>query len=117
MCAPVRRGTKKELMDYILFKILLAIVVVEAITNLLVKSELFLPVRKFFFNNKENKVFNWFHSLLDCGYCTSVWIGWFVAILFLTDNLTNFFIIGIGIHRLANLFHHIIDMIWGTEEL
>ena len=104
-------------MFYTLLNILLAIVSVEAITNLLTKSELFLPVRKFFFDRKSNKIFNWFHSLLDCGYCTSVWIGWFIAILFLLDGLTNFFIIGIALHRLANLFHHIIDRIWGTEHL
>jgi hypothetical protein len=104
-------------MWYTFFNILLAIISVEAITNLLTKSEIFLPVRKFFHDRSENKIFSWFHSLLDCGYCTSVWIGWIIAILFLLDGLCNFFIIGIGLHRLANLFHHIIDRIWGEEEL
>jgi len=104
-------------MWYTFFNILLAIVSVEAITNLLTKSEFFLPVKKYLFNRKSNRFFNWFHDLLDCGYCTSVWIGWFVAILFVVDGLTNFFIIGIALHRLANLLHHVIDRVWGEEKL
>jgi len=104
-------------MWYEFVNILLAIVTVEAVTNLLTKSDFFMPVRKFFFDRRENKLFNWFHNLLDCGYCTSVWIGWFVAFLFVMDKLTNVFIIGIALHRASNLLHHIIDRIWGKEEI
>jgi hypothetical protein len=98
-----------------ILKLIFAIVLVEAITNLLTKSEFFLPVRKFFFKRNENKFFGWLHDLLDCGYCTSVWIGWFIALFLIFGGLYNFFFIGIFLHRMANLFHHFIDMIWGED--
>jgi hypothetical protein len=108
---------KKEIMELVILYLFISVVTVEAITNLLTKSEFFLPVRKFFFDRKENRICNFVHDLLDCGYCTSVWIGFFVAVLYTKDVLINPFIIGIVLHRLANLFHHIIDRVWGKEEI
>jgi len=101
----------------ILFKILFFIVITEAITEVVVKSELFFPLRKWVFNRKKNKVFEWLHSLLDCGYCFSVWVGWFVTLLLFVPNQNIVFIskyidwvfIGLFIHRGSNLFHFIVD--------
>jgi hypothetical protein len=100
----------------IIVKFLCSIVLVEAITEILTKSELFEPVRKFFFDRKKNKLFNKLHDLIDCGYCTSVWIGFFTALLIFSDvNFINkyidWFIIGLILHRLANFLHSIFDWI------
>jgi hypothetical protein len=99
-----------------IFKLLLAIIITEAITELATKSEIFYPIRKKIFNiGKNNKFFDWLHSLLDCGYCFSVWSGMVVAFLFFSDiNLhwsMKCLFIGIILHRLSNLFHNLMDRI------
>lgn len=93
--------------------ILFAIILTEAITQLITKSEFFKPIRKFFFKNRENRVCNWIHELLDCGYCTSVWVGWVVAVCMVVVNniVLNAFFAGIVLHRLSNVLHFIIDRI------
>jgi hypothetical protein len=93
-----------------MLRIILAVIVVEAITNIITKSELFTPVRAYFF--KKNK---WVHDLLDCGYCMSVWIGIFAAIYLTFFKVTAVEIFGLGIvlHRLSNIFHFIVD--WFDE--
>lgn len=101
----------------IIVKFLFSIVFVEAVTEILTKSELFEPVRKFFFDRKKNnKLSNKLHDLIDCGYCTSVWIGFFTALLMFPDvNFINkyidWFILGLILHRLANFLHSIFDYI------
>jgi hypothetical protein len=100
-----------------MFNILLAVVCVEAITNILTKSELFLPIRKFLFDRQFSLFCRWLHSLLDCGYCTSVWVGWFIAIMYLIGLLDNVFFWGLALHRMSNLLHHIIDRVWGKENI
>lgn len=96
--------------------ILFAVILTEAITQIITKSELFKPLRKFFFDRKENRLCKYIHDLLDCGYCTSVWIGWFVAAMFIfMDNIIlNIFFVGIVLHRLSNVLHFIIDKIDGN---
>jgi len=96
----------------LILQILAIIILIESITNILSKSVLFEPVRGFF--NKHNK---FIYRLLDCPYCTSVWVGMFcVAMLYLYNinvlplPLTLFFI-GIIFHRLSNILHFIIDRI------
>lgn len=101
-------------MEILIF--LFSIVLVESITELLTKSEIFSPVREFFFNRRQNKVLAFIHRLLDCGYCTSVWAGWFVALVFfmnigIINVWVDWFFIGLLIHRLSNILHFIIDRI------
>ena len=93
--------------------ILFAVILTEAITEIITKSELFKPIRKFFFKKKENRLCNWIHDLLDCGYCTSVWVAWFVAtcIIVVNNIVLNAFFAGIVLHRLSNIFHFIVDRI------
>jgi len=95
----------------VILKFLFAIVVVEAITNIITKSVFFSPVREFFFNRRKNKLFKWVHSLLDCAYCTSVWVGWFVYICWFCFDSTIIDVIFMGfvLHRLANVLHFVID--------
>jgi hypothetical protein len=106
----------------LILKIFLAIVLTEAITELVVKSEIFRPLRAKIFNlGQDNKFFNWLHNLLDCGYCFSVWAGWTVAFLFyqeynLISPYIDWFIVGLFLHRSANLFHNIMDRVHGFLE-
>ena len=93
----------------------LAIILIEALTEIVSKSEIFIPVKKFFFN--KNRFFSWVHELLDCPYCTSVWIALFVFFIFiLLDNCyLNMFFYGIILHRLSNIFHDLVDRINGKD--
>jgi len=95
----------------VIIKLLFAIIVVEAITNIITKSVVFNPIREFFFNKRKNKVFDWMHNLLDCPYCTSVWVGLFVYICWFCFNLRiiNIIFMGFVLHRCANVAHSIID--------
>jgi hypothetical protein len=108
---------------WLLVKFLLAIVLTEATTEIVTKSEIFNPVRKRIFEKgQDNKFFNWLHSLLDCGYCFSVWAGASIAFLFFRDvGLINvyvdWFFVGIVLHRLSNLFHNVVDRIHGLDKL
>lgn len=103
---------------------LLCVIATEAITELITKSEIFKPLREFFFNHRNKKLFNWIHDLATCGYCTSVWVGWFVvSVWFYLDQLVNqkftmfmfvkLFFIGLVFHRLSNMLHFFID--WLNE--
>ncbi len=99
-------------------KFLLAVVLVEALTELLVKSEFFKPLRRFFFVRREIPFFGWVHNLLDCGYCTSVWAASFVMCLLLLDSLYVNIVCGVFVlHRLSNVFHYISDRFKGDIDL
>lgn len=107
-------------MDYwFLLQFVAAVIGVEAITQIITKSELFSPIKEFFYNRRNNKFFKWLHDLLDCGYCTSVWIGWLIAALWVyADNLLlDILFVGIVIHRLSNILHFMIDRLDRTREL
>lgn len=93
------------------FHFLLAIVAVEAMTEIITKSEVVSPVREFFFNKRKIKIFDWIYSLLNCGYCTSVWIGVFVSIIWFCfdSKFLDIIFIGLVFHRLSNMLHFIID--------
>ena len=100
-----------------MLKYLLAIILIEALTELISKSEFFEPFRKFFFDRKDRKFSNLIFNLLDCGYCTSVWVAWFVIIVYiLLDNFyVNTFFYGIILHRASNILHFFIDRIKGED--
>ena len=95
----------------IILKFLLAIIVVEGITNIITKSMFFSPIREFFFNRRKNKLFYLIHDLLDCSYCFSVWAGWFVCLcwFYFDSKIIDVVFIGIVLHRLSNVLHFIID--------
>lgn len=95
-----------------LLEIITTIVLIEAVTNILSKSDIFEPVRAFFFKHCK-----FIHNLLDCPYCTSVWVGvgsFFLLYLYTDDKLPIFVTLlcmGVVFHRLSNILHHIIDRI------
>jgi len=102
-------------------KVVFVVVFIEALTEIITKSEITEPIRKFVFEKgHKNKFFNWLHRLLDCGYCTSVWIGLFAALLLFRDlhlisPYLDWIFIGLILHRLSNVFHFIVDRIRGIE--
>ena len=108
---------------WLFIKFVLAIILTEAITEIITKSELFNPLRALIFklgktSGFKGRLFDWLHSLLDCGYCFSVWAGVLIAFLFLRDLhlihcSVDWFFVGLVLHRLSNLFHNIMDRIHG----
>ena len=101
-------------MFIVLLKLIFSIFIVESITELLTKSEIFDPVREWFFNRRDKKVFSFIHKMLDCGYCTSVWSGWFVALVFFRDieiinGWVDWFFVGLALQRMSNALHFVID--------
>lgn len=96
-----------------LIVVLSLVIFTEAITELVTKSEIFSPIRKFFFDRKQNSFCAAIHILLDCGYCMSIWVGLFSAYVFyFVDNIFfNVLFMGIILHRLSNILHFVIDRI------
>jgi hypothetical protein len=91
---------------------------VEASTNIISKSELFKPLRRFLFKKGEKySFFKYLHELFDCPYCMSVWVSAFYVIILLLVlnngflNVFLFFCFIIALHRLSNVLHYIIDFL------
>lgn len=104
-----------------IYKIVFVVVFIEALTEIITKSEITEPIRKYVFKmGHKNKFFAWLHRLLDCGYCTSVWIGMFAAILLFRDMeifnpYLDWIFMGLVLHRFSNVFHFLVDRIRGIE--
>ena len=107
-------------MSNILLLFIIAIIVTEAITEIVSKSSLFEPLRKYLFKRKSNKLFNFLHSLLDCGFCLSVWVGIIVGNVLLDVTIVtiwlDWFIIGLLVHKCSNVLHNLIDWTRGAKE-
>ena len=104
-------------MEFI-FSLILSVILTETITELLVKSELSSRfIKSKLHKNRENKLCGFLHDLLDCGYCTSVWIGVLSSIIFIDyiiiDKSVSWLIFGLLTHRLSNLWHFVIDRVRG----
>ena len=104
----------------IFFRYFILVILTEAITELVVKSEFFFPLRAYLHRKGlGNKFFKWVHELTDCGYCFSVWVGCAIA-LFLVDMDTvlinkyfDWILVGLVLHRVSNILHFLIDRIRG----
>ena len=97
-------------MIIILFKILITIIATEAITELVVKSEFFEPLRKWLFEST-SKILNFIHRIVDCGYCFSVWASILTTFMILQGEFgtVDFLVVILVVHRLSNMLHFIID--------
>ena len=100
------------------FTLILLLLNIEAVTNILSKSEIFLPFRRFLFNHSNYRVVKLLHDLLDCPYCTSVWVSLFyITMLYLIvevyalSSVFMFIMLVIAFHRMSNILHHIIDRV------
>jgi len=98
-----------------LLLIILFIISIEATTNIVSKSEFFKPLRKYLFNHSNYRAVRFIHDLIDCPYCTSVWISLFYVCAALLLMNTHGFIaletlmIVVSFHRLSNILHYVID--------
>ena len=96
--------------------IIATVILIEAITNIITKSDLFLPIREFLFKSNY-KLLKFMHRVIDCPYCTSVWVSLFcIAMLYLyiintLPHILALFFMGIVLHRLSNILHFFIDRI------
>lgn len=98
----------------LILKFIFAVVFTETITELLTKSEIFRCVRERLFTFRHKKFAKFLHDLLDCGYCTSVWVGCLMALLLFKDVsiitiYVDWIFIGLIIHRCSNIIHFGID--------
>lgn len=93
-------------------KFVLAVILTEAVTELIIESEIFEPIKL-----KIMRIGQFFEKLLTCGYCMSVWTGICASYLFqLTIGLKYLswfepLILGFVIHRLSNLYHDFTSII------
>lgn len=101
-----------------IIKIIIAIICVESITEIIVKSNIFAPIREFIGNRIEKSLFFlWLDMLINCGHCMSVWVSWFIYFILLFDSVVivnvyiDWFLIGLVIQRLSNYLHFIVDRI------
>lgn len=90
------------------------IIAVEALTELIVDSKIGFPIRDWFSRNPEPKGF-WaklrakIGELINCGYCTSVWVA-FLAAYFVPAKACTwpvFIVKALIIHRLSNMMHEL----------
>lgn len=97
---------------FLVLQIIAAVVCTEALTELVVKSEFFHPLRKFLFES-DFRLLNYIHRIFDCGYCFSVWAaGLSMYLIFYLSNLVTYsFVFLLVVHRLSNLFHFIMDAV------
>ena len=97
-----------------LLDMIMAVIATEAATNLITKSEFSMRfIKEPLFKLRRFRIFNFIHDILDCGYCTSVWMAGLFALFFLTNSF-GFVIIVLVLHRLSNMLHFIID--WLDEK-
>jgi hypothetical protein len=98
-------------MYILILKIIAAVICTEAMTELAVKSELFLPLRKFLFESKLG-IFRFIHKIFDCGYCFSVWAAMLSIVLIYNINIFTIHLMAVLIiHRLSNLLHSLGDVV------
>lgn len=100
-------------------KFFIACLLTEAITEILVKSEVFSPIRRRLFSLRgKSSGYAWFSDLIECGYCSSVWVGCAMSWLLISDfGLVNiyidWFLLGLVVHRCSNVVHFCIDRLRG----
>lgn len=92
-----------------MLEFILAVVLTELLVELVVKSEIFKPLRQALGR------WDWIKKLVNCGYCFSIWAA--IAVVFLTDipypltgnRWLNLGLTALVIHRLSNYLHNFND--------
>lgn len=111
-----------------IFAWLAVIIAVEALTELITSSSIMFPIRDWFSKPPDEtkklrcpirRSFRWLRGfigeLLNCGYCTSVWVALLLAHFAPTGKCVGcvlyawpiFFIKVLVIHRLSNIVHEL----------
>jgi hypothetical protein len=94
----------------LLIQVLMVVILTEQLTQLVIKSDIFKPVRHMIF-----KLGDWFTNLFSCGACFSVWVAAGVVILtntsyILTGNhWCDLGLMALVVSRLSNILHNMID--------
>ena len=97
-------------MGIMLFYLFCVVVATEAVTELAIKSQIFLPLRRFLSSKSQ-----FMQELLSCGYCFSVWVATAAVLsVGISIPLSEWGIVNYGIsilvvHRLSNVLHNVID--------
>lgn len=85
----------------------IAILYVEAVTEILINGEIFAGFRDFLHNLSD-----FTSQLITCGYCLSVWvsatIAWALPLPISNYSLINFIVATFALHRLSNVTHEAI---------
>ena len=87
-------------------KLVLCIIAAEALTQLACKAEIFDKLREWL---KSLSAFTF--SLLSCSYCVSVWVAAGVTVFYFTWEYSQFFVIGLVIHRISNFAHDLFRVV------
>lgn len=100
-------------MMYLILLLLCAAVCTEAVVEIVVKSNIFEPVRKFL--EKRN---SFLFQLVSCGHCFSMWASLLVVSVFFIganisiEGVSNILLFPVGVilvHRVSNYLHMFID--------
>lgn len=92
--------------------LLCLVLLTEALTELAIKSQIFLPIRLWFSHRS-----NFLKELLHCGYCFSVWaaigvvLACGISIPLTERGIINVPITILVVHRLSNYLHNFNDKI------
>ncbi len=94
-------------------RLILLVIASEALIHLFLHAAPIQSMRRWmikmtpFLYSKEQET-----HLLDCGYCISIWTGFFMAFLYFLDCIiVTYFIYALVIGRLSNHFHMIFSII------
>ena len=104
----------------ILITLLFIIIAVEAITEIIVASDLFTELRGWFSRKGQNDVFlNFISRLISCGYCCSVWVAGAIAWC-IPLSLTGYWYMDViiklfTVHRLSNWYHEFMSRWFGRH--
>ena len=89
-----------------MIELFILVLFVEAVTEILVSSVIFQKPREFIYVRN-----GFLGELVNCGYCTSVWVAAAVAWLYVLPICpwfaANYIISTFVIHRLSNLLHEL----------
>ena len=94
--------------------LILASFLVETLTQLIQNSVFFSPLRALFSRHKYNVLCRFIHTILECPYCTSVWVSMFITICILLSGyhlvifgnlVLDYFVFFIASHRISNAIH------------
>ena len=81
-------------------KYIIALIAVEALTQLICKADIFDRPREW---AKGRWLF--IHDLLSCPYCVSVWSAVFVGGALIFWSYTGWFLLVLALHRMSNMLH------------
>jgi len=111
-------------MTAIIVQLIILAIVVEAVTEIIVDSELFSPLKQGFKsyiypvdyppkNDIRQSLLVFVDKLISCGYCTSVWIAAFFSFFapVLMESWANWLITTFLLHRMSNSIHVIYELL------